>query len=326
MPVARVPGLDVRLWEAGEPLPLEDASVDVVWAGEVIEHVVDVAPWLSEIRRVLRPRGALLLTTPNHGPLTLLGLALSRRRFAEHFEPRSDHCASSRRRTLRPLLDDLGFDVAELRVRGSTILVRAVRGRPSLSRTAAGTPHGGVNPRAMARVPDARPARHHLRAARAERHRDLPAAPQRGAARRGHRRRRGGRRRPAATRRRRRRQRAQSRPRRLVDAGRAAAAGARRASPTSCTTRCRRSAGGRRARRSSPIHDLAFERLPECFAPGFRRWASVTHRLAARGADAVVCVSQTTRATRWRAGGWTAPGSWSRCTGRPGAAGRPPAP
>ena len=43
------------------------------------------------------------------------------------------------------------------------------------------------------------------------------------------------------------------------------------------------------------VHDLAFERLPEHFAPAFRRWASVTHRRAARGADAVVCVSQTTR-------------------------------
>jgi len=43
------------------------------------------------------------------------------------------------------------------------------------------------------------------------------------------------------------------------------------------------------------VHDLAFERLPEHFAPAFRRWASITHRRAARGADAVVCVSQTTR-------------------------------
>jgi len=43
------------------------------------------------------------------------------------------------------------------------------------------------------------------------------------------------------------------------------------------------------------LHDLAFERLPECFAPAFRRWASLTHRRAARAADSVVCVSQTTR-------------------------------
>jgi glycosyltransferase involved in cell wall biosynthesis len=42
------------------------------------------------------------------------------------------------------------------------------------------------------------------------------------------------------------------------------------------------------------VHDLAFERVPEAFDPAFRRWASVTHRAAARHADAVVCVSNTT--------------------------------
>lgn len=123
----RVPGLDLRLWRDGEPLPLDDASVDTVWAGEVIEHVADVAPWLSEVRRVLRPRGTLLLTTPHHGPLTLLRLGLSPRRFDAHFEPRSDHLRFFSPRTLRALLDDLGFDVAHLRVRRAKILVRAVR-------------------------------------------------------------------------------------------------------------------------------------------------------------------------------------------------------
>jgi glycosyltransferase involved in cell wall biosynthesis len=53
------------------------------------------------------------------------------------------------------------------------------------------------------------------------------------------------------------------------------------------------------ARASCPqvvtVHDLAFERVPEHFSPAFRRWASLAHRRAARGADAVVCVSQTTR-------------------------------
>ena len=123
----RVPALDARLWREGQPLPAEDASFDVAWAGEVIEHVTDVAPWLSELRRVLRPRGTLLLTTPDHGRGTLLALALRPRRFAAHFDPRSDHVRFFSRRTLRELLDDLGFDVAELRGRHATILARAVR-------------------------------------------------------------------------------------------------------------------------------------------------------------------------------------------------------
>ena len=132
---ARLPDGDLRLWRggAGEPLPVQDNAVDVVWAGAVIEHVADVAPWLSEVRRVLRPGGTLLLSTPHHGVLRMLGLALRPRRFARHFDPRSDHVRFYSPFTLAALLDDLGFDVAELSLAGgrpfarSTILVRAVR-------------------------------------------------------------------------------------------------------------------------------------------------------------------------------------------------------
>jgi glycosyltransferase involved in cell wall biosynthesis len=42
------------------------------------------------------------------------------------------------------------------------------------------------------------------------------------------------------------------------------------------------------------VHDLAFERLPGCFDPAYRVFAHYQHRAAARGAAAVVCVSETT--------------------------------
>ena len=44
------------------------------------------------------------------------------------------------------------------------------------------------------------------------------------------------------------------------------------------------------------VADLAFERLPDHFDRGFRTYAHVTHRAAARAAAAVVCVSETTAA------------------------------
>ena len=46
-------------------LPFADESADVVLAGEILEHIVDTAGFLSEIRRVLSPRGAVVLSTPN---------------------------------------------------------------------------------------------------------------------------------------------------------------------------------------------------------------------------------------------------------------------
>jgi 2-polyprenyl-3-methyl-5-hydroxy-6-metoxy-1,4-benzoquinol methylase len=103
------PGVDVRLVDACGPWPLPDASFDAVWAGEVIEHVADTAAWLSEVRRVLRPGGRLLVSTPNHSRLAVLRLALSARAFDAHFDPRSDHLRFYTRRTLISLLEDFGF-------------------------------------------------------------------------------------------------------------------------------------------------------------------------------------------------------------------------
>ncbi len=44
------------------------------------------------------------------------------------------------------------------------------------------------------------------------------------------------------------------------------------------------------------VHDLAFERLPECFDRRFRAYAHLTHRVVGRRAAAVICVSETTAA------------------------------
>ena len=124
----RHPDLDLRLARIDGPLPVSDNACDAVWASEVIEHVADTARWLSEIRRVLRPEGRLLLTTPNHSRLRLLvaGIEL-------YSEPLGDHlhlyCTSS----LRGVLAD--FDFGEIEISGGggppgarrTLLASAVR-------------------------------------------------------------------------------------------------------------------------------------------------------------------------------------------------------
>ena len=115
---ARHPALDLRIVPAEGPWPLPDASFDVVWAGETIEHVADTAGWLSQVRRVLRPGGSLLLSTPAHGRLAMLRLALSGRAFDAHFDPRADHLRFYTRRTLTRLLGDFGFEDVEVRGAG----------------------------------------------------------------------------------------------------------------------------------------------------------------------------------------------------------------
>jgi SAM-dependent methyltransferase len=46
-------------------LPIADGKADVVIMSELIEHLVDPDGALEEVRRVLRPGGSLLLSTPN---------------------------------------------------------------------------------------------------------------------------------------------------------------------------------------------------------------------------------------------------------------------
>ncbi len=46
-------------------LPLADHSIDAVTSFETLEHVSDAAAFIAELRRVLRPGGTLILSTPN---------------------------------------------------------------------------------------------------------------------------------------------------------------------------------------------------------------------------------------------------------------------
>jgi SAM-dependent methyltransferase len=46
-------------------LPVADGAADVVIMSELIEHLVDPDGAVAEVRRVLRPGGSLLLSTPN---------------------------------------------------------------------------------------------------------------------------------------------------------------------------------------------------------------------------------------------------------------------
>lgn len=62
---ARRRGLPVLEHDLENPLPLPDASVDGIHACEIIEHLFDTDSFLAELRRVLRPGGVLVISTPN---------------------------------------------------------------------------------------------------------------------------------------------------------------------------------------------------------------------------------------------------------------------
>ena len=65
VPKAVAKGIKAKLSNLEEPLDFPSEMFDVVFAGEVLEHVFNIDLLLSEIHRVLRPMGSLVATTPN---------------------------------------------------------------------------------------------------------------------------------------------------------------------------------------------------------------------------------------------------------------------
>jgi ubiquinone/menaquinone biosynthesis C-methylase UbiE len=112
---ARLPEAERVELEPDAPLPFADGTFDLVVCAETLEHVRDVQLLLSEARRVLEPRGRLAVTTPAHRGLMRVP------------DPLSPHLRFLTRRSLRRLLDGMGFDVRELRRSGGGLFALAAR-------------------------------------------------------------------------------------------------------------------------------------------------------------------------------------------------------
>src|SRR5215213_5457306 len=98
-----VSGADLRLVAPDGSLPLPHGEFDVVWCSEVLEHVPDTIALLTEVRRVLKPGGRLLVTVPDHGRLKRALIALVHHE--AHYDPLGQHVRFYTRRSLTRALD-----------------------------------------------------------------------------------------------------------------------------------------------------------------------------------------------------------------------------
>lgn len=88
-------------------IPFQDGQFDALFAGEVIEHVTDVERTLREWRRVLRPGGVAIITTPNKERLVALADGLECPYSRDHLSE------LSYRQLTRELLPSSGFEFVE---------------------------------------------------------------------------------------------------------------------------------------------------------------------------------------------------------------------
>lgn len=103
----------------GDGLRFPDASFDVVWAGDVLEHVFDPIGMLSHVARVLKPGGCLLLTAPNDFSLaSRANIFLTGRSVQSNTYRTARQCkhhTSFSWELLEYMLDETGLGISEFR-------------------------------------------------------------------------------------------------------------------------------------------------------------------------------------------------------------------
>ena len=112
---ARLPDAEAVELEPDAPLPFADGTFDLVVCTETLEHVRDLQLFLSEVRRVLEPGGRVAIGTPAHRSLIAAP------------DPFSPHLRFLTKRTLRGLLDRMGFDLRLLQRRRGGLFALASR-------------------------------------------------------------------------------------------------------------------------------------------------------------------------------------------------------
>lgn len=94
-----------------EPFPFEEKFFDVVFSGETIEHIIDTDLFLSQINRVLKDEGRLIMTVPNiRTPVSFLMMLMGLPpQFSARY--RSPHYRDFTLKTLKLALHNNGFEI-----------------------------------------------------------------------------------------------------------------------------------------------------------------------------------------------------------------------
>ncbi len=111
----RLPGAADRIFLADIcRYPVADAAFDLVFFNHVLEHIPDDVRALTEVRRILRPGGMLILGVPNEGAF-FWQLAF---RLQPRLRATSDHLHFYTAADIRQKCEEVGFRVRELHALG----------------------------------------------------------------------------------------------------------------------------------------------------------------------------------------------------------------
>ncbi len=93
-------------------IPFENNFFDIVWAGDIIEHLHFTDVFVNEINRVLKTGGVFVLSTPMHNRLKSVLISLFC--FEKHFDPEFPHLRFYTLHSLRNVLEKRGFHIEKV--------------------------------------------------------------------------------------------------------------------------------------------------------------------------------------------------------------------
>jgi len=117
----RAKGFEGHAGNLEDKIALDEASVDIVFCSEVIEHLVWPENFLAEARRVLKPLGKLIVSTPNSAFWLYRLLGCFGRTVSDLQHPRHLHFYSAD--SLRKLLESSGFRIVRRTGRNMYLLI-----------------------------------------------------------------------------------------------------------------------------------------------------------------------------------------------------------
>jgi len=115
----RNPTMNLLSGNANEPIPIETNSVDIIVSMALLEHLQNPAGFLSEVYRILKKGGTLILTTPSPKAKPVLELLAYKLHLVEEEEIR-DHVDYYKLDKLKQMLVDAGFEQQKVQVSSFT--------------------------------------------------------------------------------------------------------------------------------------------------------------------------------------------------------------
>jgi SAM-dependent methyltransferase len=103
----RYPKIRFESTDCEKNIPFSDKFFDVVWAGDVIEHIRFTDVFINEINRVLKLGGTFVLSTPAHN--IIKNIIISLFNFESHFNPEFPHLRFYTVKSLKSVLEKRGF-------------------------------------------------------------------------------------------------------------------------------------------------------------------------------------------------------------------------